>query len=1056
MEPERPARAWDVECSRRTLLKLGAAGAGLWVLEERPRLLHRREPWFRPELAGAGVSPSHTVAVHRRDDMLDLTFDCYGLALVVDGNGARLARTAPDAAIVVGFPAQAIGEEAIPEKDKAGPLPDPLPYPPPLQAFLAARSRVAFTIPAAVTSIPYTVEALLGWTAWSLRCPAAATPPVPEPASSPLVEPGPDETAIEAPWRLVLAPDPALTFAHARGPVAHTGRTELWHTRLAVRGPGGGPDERAETPPTARAVWTPDLVTPSDPLPNAATRSSHRVGIARQTADYGLSGVQTPLTVRRLMLSPLGAWTDLDGRWDDRSTEGVDVVAFQNRATQGRDHFVRVDTAGFLFPFGHRASLITISERKLERVNGTGARGAYLRQRRFVVVRQPTVAYPAPGQPNEGRAFPFQAVELRTLVTPLLDPYTPDPNLSDQWGSDPVAQRLKVADEDFPWSVVGTDDEGRRITWTMPLLFVYGTAAVSGRDQMKNLCKYYLGPPTETPTDPRSPVAFGGQKLAYAPVGNGKAGSTSYDTDAFVFGGESRDTPVPPQPAGGSFPLFFPTFVSARVQLATAAALSGQTDAATSIIPHPGYVAAGLDPAKGSVFADLATPLDLLFSGASDRSGGVAAPDTSITGLSRDFGVLGGGDNTVDNNGDFNPGAYFAGANPKLLGDISLSDIVAPTPFHPVPSTGPALPDPQVPGLTTEIVYQKDASGQPDLTKPPAAIHIIYDWRPALQPAPPTASLFVPEAGAALDLHAELLRPVAQPGPPTSDVSGELRSFTLHLIGKDTPTEFLVVHFDRLAFRSHNGAKPDVDVRISAVTFGGALKFVNPLEALLASLGVGPTISVTPEGVSAGYTLPLPNVGIGVLSLQNLALSASVTIPFVDAPMRARFAFCSREHPFLLSVALFGGGGFFAIGVGVSGIELVEAALEFGGNFSFDIGIASGGIHLLAGIYFKYTDVPTKSLTLTGYVRLGGELSVAGGVVSVSIELYIALSYAEENGHSKAVGEATLTISVHVAFFGIDASVSVRKEFGGGGDPTFAQLVGPDDWEDYCEAFAPR
>ena len=39
-------------------------------------------------------------------------------------------------------------------------------------------------------------------------------------------------------------------------------------------------------------------------------------------------------------------------------------------ATLGRDHYVRVMYAGYLWPFGHAASLIKVTERKFEEANG--------------------------------------------------------------------------------------------------------------------------------------------------------------------------------------------------------------------------------------------------------------------------------------------------------------------------------------------------------------------------------------------------------------------------------------------------------------------------------------------------------------------------------------------------------------------------------------------------------------------------------------------------------------------------------------------------------------
>jgi hypothetical protein len=211
-------------------------------------------------------------------------------------------------------------------------------------------------------------------------------------------------------------------------------------------------------------------------------------------------------------------------------------------------------------------------------------------------------------------------------------------------------------------------------------------------------------------------------------------------------------------------------------------------------------------------------------------------------------------------------------------------------------------------------------------------------------------------------------------------------------------------------------------------------------------------VSVSPAGISVGYTLGIPSFGVGIFSLENLSLSAALAIPFNDQPASFRFAVSERHHPFIVTVSLFGGGGFFAIGVSAKGVESVEAAIEFGGNISLNLGVASGGVSVMAGIYFGMTGSIT---TLTGYLRVNGYLSVLG-LISISVEFYLAFTYrGKGGGKSEVWGQARVTVSVKVACFSKSVSLSIERRFAGAaGDPTFEQLVEPDDWERYCQAFA--
>ena len=55
----------------------------------------------------------------------------------------------------------------------------------------------------------------------------------------------------------------------------------------------------------------------------------------------------------------------------------------------------------------------------------------------------------------------------------------------------------------------------------------------------------------------------------------------------------------------------------------------------------------------------------------------------------------------------------------------------------------------------------------------------------------------------------------------------------------------------------------------------------------------------------------------------------------------------------------------------------------------------------------------------------------------------------------KLVGEATLKVKVEILFFSTTVSVKVRRELqGADADPKFTQTIYPEDWEEYCLAFA--
>src|SRR5262249_49651651 len=139
------------------------------------------------------------------------------------------------------------------------------------------------------------------------------------------------------------------------------------------------------------------------------------------------------------------------------------------------------------------------------------------------------------------------------------------------------------------------------------------------------------------------------------------------------------------------------------------------------------------------------------------------------------------------------------------------------------------------------------------------------------------------------------------------------------------------------------------------IHFTGPLKFIETLKSMIPIDGFAdpPSLDVDASGIKASFTLGLPNIGVGILSLENINLSAALNIPFIGDPLTFKFAFSSRESPFNLTVSLLGGGGYFGLELTPKGVRMLEAALEAGARISVDFGVASGSISAMIGIYFR-------------------------------------------------------------------------------------------------------
>lgn len=329
------------------------------------------------------------------------------------------------------------------------------------------------------------------------------------------------------------------------------------------------------------------------------------------------------------------------------------------------------------------------------------------------------------------------------------------------------------------------------------------------------------------------------------------------------------------------------------------------------------------------------------------------------------------------------------------------------------------------------------------------------EWQPKLSNWPPNSSnndaVFLP-APDGLTLAVEVR--ASAKGAAGVDVFAELRDFSLQLM----PGAPLVrAGFTRIAFRGGSSRKPEVDVVFKGLEFVGFLSFIETLKQLIPLDGFSdpPFLDVSTEGVTAGFTISLPNVAIGVFSLTNLSLNADTRIPFLGKSVTVGFSFCTRERPFTLAVAFLGGGGFFGIRLSPQKLEVLEMSLEFGAIVALDFGVASGSVSAMAGVYIR---LEGDAGSLTGYFRVRGEVDVLS-LISACIELYMSLTYEFDTG--KMIGHAEISVTVKVLFFSGSVKISCERKFAGSnGDPTVAQMLdvhadgSSKPWDDYCLAFA--
>jgi hypothetical protein len=711
-------------------------------------------------------------------------------------------------------------------------------------------------------------------------------------------------------------------------------------------------------------------------------------------------------------LAPIGAGLS-GGQAADQ--EVLDLSEWVHSATQGRDHYVKVVYEGELLPFHHRAALVKVTERKFKE-NG-GLIVANLFQRFFLIVREPEKRFD-----RSDRGMPFKRVEITTLVTPDIAEPSYVVNDSRSFWVEVMRSPAPTDRVRFRFPVIATDPEGNTSSLSIPMMFLSQRAQGATRQAVLDV---YNDSSTSKKMADRS-ASVPGQKIMFAE----REGSTADNTElatrtlTFALAGEA------------------PRLLKAEVDVPQVQQLLGK-DAPTTIRLYPGYVSAGFD-GGAEVFAevvketpaakpfDAVSPATMGVTFSSDQAGGFATPNLGVATLSRKRGPLAGNvaDALIDK---FDPKSFFPAGTASLFGTFDLFALLLD-----------ATLDKGAPKLETRF--------DPATNKLVATL----DWSPEVKDLDLGIAAFKKGGATKLDVHGLIEKPLDQPlAAPTSNFRGKLTDFSVTVLKS---VEIKVAEF---GFESQSGRKPDVTVKLdpqNPLSFSGHLKFVEELRKVIPPdlFGKGPSLDLSPSGIRAGFSFALPPVAVGVFALKDVSLGAALSLPFLDGRPTLDFNVSERPHPFLLSVGIFGGGGFFRLQLDTAGLKVVEAAFEFGVTASIDLGVASGGVHIMAGIYFKLErQEPGTDLapTLSGYLRMGGYLSVIG-LIKVSLEFVLSFTY--DGGRDKAYGRATLTVKVEIAFFSTSVDITVERAFGGkSGDPTFGQLFSSAaTWSEYAEAFA--
>lgn len=323
----------------------------------------------------------------------------------------------------------------------------------------------------------------------------------------------------------------------------------------------------------------------------------------------------------------------------------------------------------------------------------------------------------------------------------------------------------------------------------------------------------------------------------------------------------------------------------------------------------------------------------------------------------------------------------------------------------------------------------------------PSMATLTYDFETSIDPRAEAATngIFKPKPDCALSVHTSTRVDLLNGARPTFESVGHLGAFDIKLVGD---YDAVTLQFNGIKFRTTGGPLA-CDIQYSGFKIGEKLKFLHALRPFFDTKpGSGFYLKPLDRGIGleAGYGLNVGTISFGTVSFFNISLNAAARLRFDDTPATFVASLSRRDAPFTISVAPYGGSGFFALEANTDGIVGFEASFEYGGAAAFAYGPLSGQGRLMTGIYIRTSKGGRSEISATFY---------AGGTAAIWIFNFGASLYVHAQPvNDRLVGNATFTFSFSVGIVdydyhvGVQASIAWSGGGGGGGGAGSTAMLG--------------
>ncbi len=284
--------------------------------------------------------------------------------------------------------------------------------------------------------------------------------------------------------------------------------------------------------------------------------------------------------------------------------------------------------------------------------------------------------------------------------------------------------------------------------------------------------------------------------------------------------------------------------------------------------------------------------------------------------------------------------------------------------------------------------------------------------------------IFVPNGDRQFKIQSETTIDLLRPEDIKVVSRADMSEFEIRLFG-DSFDVFTMI-FSKASFTYELGKDPEFSITFVDYVIGKEAEFLKDLQTQMGQDSGG--VYVEPvagfPGITAGYRLALPAIGLGAVTFMNVGLTAGAVLPFDNREAFFSVGISTRRDPFIILVGLWGGGGHFTLYTNGRKLLGYDASFVFAGGGAISAGLLELEGRVSVGVFVrKLGDISE----ISGDFFAGGSGRIAMFGVSSSLTVRVG-----QDGDGNMVGSAVFRFSFSLGWAKVSFAITLFKKEGKG------------------------